>query len=330
MKIIIGGSSSTGSSLLNQCLGRHRDILISPETSIYARPQLITHWHTYKDRILNWGKLKPLRSYGWHRENGINIPYDTWGVSDEDIRLIVERSENFDSFIKDIEQSILTHNHGTIWVEKTPANALTIPVLCGLLNDTLYITMVRHPLEAIASMINRGYEVLYACGIFLLNSSFGLSTDSDSCKVIRYEDFLENYQTMTERIITSVGLDPNLIDWIHSPRETKIDSWRHAEDELPQRVTHNRFQSLTPVIQREITNLVSCLRIKSTFQIAGQTAKYPDISSIAEATSYNLPETDVKVNINHYKRLFKNSLLKRTTLLDPINVFNSPFEIVTP
>jgi len=328
MKIVIGGSSSTGSSLLNHCLGRHRDVVISAETSIYARPQLLTNWETYKARILNWSKLKPIRSHGWHRENGIAIPHNIWGVTIEDIDHLVKQAADFDTFINTLEQAILMSNPRSVWVEKTPANALLIPALSEAQKETYFITMIRHPLEAIASMINRGYDTLYACGIYLLNTSFGLATDSDNCIVIRYEEFLGTYQAITERVALSAGLDPALFDWITSTGDIKIESWRYAEDELPQPTVHNRFQSLSSQIQREVLDIVECLRIKESFRIAGKVAKYSDITSVAQATGYDIPTVGRRVQIASYKTKLRSSLLKRTVLWDPVNIFNAPFEIV--
>ena len=330
MKVVIGGSSSTGSSLLNQCLGRHRDVVISAETSLYARPQLLTKWETNKARILNWSKLKPLRSHGWHRENGVAIPHNSWSVTNEDIDRLVRQAVDFDTFITSLEQSILMPNAGSVWVEKTPANALMIPAWSEVLRNTHFIIMVRHPLEAIASMIHRGYDTLYACGIFLLNTSFGLTTDSDNCIVVPYEEFLGSYKAITEDIALSVGLDPALFDWVTSTGDTKMDSWRYAEDELPQPVVHDRFQSLPSQLQREVLDLVECLRIKESFQIAGMVAKYLDITSLAQATGYELTPVGGKVQIASYKTKLRNSLLKRTALKDPVNIFNTPFEIVLP
>lgn len=330
MKLIIGGSSSTGSSLLNHCLGRHSDVITSPETSLFARPQLVTHWDGYKHRILNWSKLRPLRSHGWHRENGISVPNDSWCVTDEEIELFIKQSADYDSLINRLESSIKERNQGLIWVEKTPANALNMPALSNVLSEVQFIIMVRHPLEAIASMIRRGYDALDACAIFLLNSSFALSTDSVRYRVIRYEEFLHQYQKVTEELLITAGLDPQKIDWVSSSNIVKIDSWRYAEDELPQSVVHDRFQSLSSDHQEEVLGLVCSLRIKESFRIAGMSALHLDIRSVAHATGYELPMIDNATRIKSNKRKLSKSLVWRTALMDPINIFNTPFEIIHP
>ena len=330
MKLIIGGSSSTGSSLLNQCLGRHHDVLISPETSLFARPQLIRAWDTYKHRILNWGKLKPLRSYGWHRENGVAIPYREWWITADDLGNLIEHREDFSSFIQGLEKVLKDRNQKSIWVEKTPANALNMASLSNVLSNTEYIVMVRHPLEAIASMIHRGYDPLYACGIFLLNSSYALSIDSTKCRVIQYEDFLQDYQSITEKIIAEAGLDPACMDWASSEDNIKIDSWRYAEDELPKAATHDRFQTLPLTLQQQVLCLINCLRIKDDFQIAGSTAKFLNIKALADATGYEFPLINDTSMMDYFKRQLRRDLIKRTALMDPINMFNAPFEIIRP
>ena len=75
---------------------------------------------------------------------------------------------------------------------------------------------------------------------------------------------------------------------------------------------------------------MECLRIKESFHIAGRVAKYPDIASLAQATGYELASVGGGVQIASYKRKLRNSLLKRTALKDPVNIFNTPFEIVLP
>ncbi len=303
-------------------------MIISPETSIYARPQLVTDWDRYKPRILNWSKLRPLRSHGWHRENGVSIPNGDWGVTDKEIELSIEQSQGFNSFISRVEQSIQEHNQGLVWVEKTPANALNMAALCDVLSDVQFIIMVRHPLEAIASMINRGYDTLDACAIFLLNSSFALATDTSRCQIIRYEEFLNQYQQVTEEVLSSVDLDPQEIDWVSSSSNIKLESWRFAEDDLPQPAVHDRFQSLSTLLQQEILGIVASLRIKEGFQIAGKSVMHRNIRAVARATGYELPLINSMADIKSYKRKLARSLIWRTTLMDPINIFNTPFEII--
>ena len=328
MKVIIGGSSSTGSSLLNRCLGRHQEVVISGETSLFARPQLITKWEQHKGRLQNWSKFKPLRSHGWHRENGVVLLNDEWGLTHDELTGLIDSASTYETFIQIMEGSILTTANKSAWIEKTPANALTLPNLSMRLDRAYYITIVRHPLETIASMIHRGYDTLYSCGIFLLNSCFGLSIKSERWRMIRFEDFLEDYRAVTAEIIADVGLNPDLIDWDQSTQKIKLNSWRFAEDQLPQPMKHSRFDGLDIDTQQEVLGLIDCLRINPHFKIAGISAKYLDVRSIAKVTGYDIDHRKSSRSNMDFNNRLRKSLILRTMSMDPVNIFNSPFEIV--
>ena len=213
MIMLIGGSSSTGSSLLNQLLGRHPRMTISEESSLFARPQLITEWSKYKDRIIRSSPLRPLKSYGWHRENGVTIPYNSWQINRDRLGDMIQKHSRFSQFVKELKQDILTNQDTNVWAEKTPADALAMDLVSKLRGDTFLVSMLRHPLEAVASMVFRGYHPIYACCIYLLNTAFALSTDSNRKSIVKYEDLVDNYELVIEELLSNVGLRSVEIDW---------------------------------------------------------------------------------------------------------------------
>ena len=327
--IIIGGSSSSGSSLLNQCLGRHRDVAISSETSIFARPQLIEQWDKQKSRLFDNNKLTPLRSYGWHRENGVQWPLQEWNLTLDELNHFVLIAEDYDQFINLLKNAILTKNGKSLWVEKTPANSILFSLLSKLFDTAVLVLTVRDPLEAIASMIIRGFDPLYAACIYLINSSMGLSIQTDKCVVVKYEDFVVNYQKLTKEILDKAGISSGHIDWTAEDEHIKIKSWRYAENELPVLVKHNRFESLAMGQQQFVFSILRSLRIREDFSLFDVKPKFKSIEEIALHLNYKLPLIEIKKELKSTIRMqYICQLASRSLRLDPYNWLNSPFTFV--
>ena len=68
MQVIMGGSGSTGSSLLKNIMNRHQEIFAGGETAFFAKKMIYDNWLKARSRILK-RKLFGLRNFGWHIYN---------------------------------------------------------------------------------------------------------------------------------------------------------------------------------------------------------------------------------------------------------------------
>ena len=57
LKIIMGGSQSTGSSLLVNILNRHSMLVAGPETYLFMHPKLYHHWEENKKYLIKTNKV---------------------------------------------------------------------------------------------------------------------------------------------------------------------------------------------------------------------------------------------------------------------------------
>ncbi len=325
MIMIIGGASSTGSSLLNQLLGRHPRVLISQESSLFARPQLIMDWTRYKKRMLYWNKLNSLKSHGWHRENGLTIPSDTWQTSNQFLSEMIEIEHTYPRFIALLKGHILTKNDVDVWVEKTPANALTMSLLSQVLEGVHFITTIRDPLEAIASMVHRGFDAVYASCVYLLNSSFAMQSTLSNWTLVKYEALILDYKSIVAQLVDTAGLSIDQIDWNLTGEDVKIKGWRYYENRLPQRSEESRFKTLPIVQQRLILMAIQHLKIDPKFHVYGQRPSLLTIKDIAECYGYIVPNSTETEGKNVIRHKLKKAAINRSFRLDPINYFNFPF-----
>ena len=77
MAVLIGGSGSTGSSLLRTILNRHPLIFSGSELNFFNKKQLYYNWNKYKTRVLTKNNFYCLYTTGW-------FPYKSTALLAED------------------------------------------------------------------------------------------------------------------------------------------------------------------------------------------------------------------------------------------------------
>ncbi len=70
--VIMGGSGSTGSSLLKNILNRNSKIFAGTETSLFCKKGIYFNWSSAKSRLLKRG-VRGLRNFGFHIYNGTDL-----------------------------------------------------------------------------------------------------------------------------------------------------------------------------------------------------------------------------------------------------------------
>ena len=206
----MGGSGSTGSSLVKNILNRHSDVFAGEETSFFAKRLIYDDWSKAKTRITK-RKLKGLKNRGYHIYNGTDLVQSEYGHTKTEIEMLASQSNTLVEFCEGFYNQALNKNGAKFWVEKTPANAACFSLFLDRFQNGKVIHMLRNPYDTIASLWSRGYDLHYAVGIYLLNTSSGISARNSNRKYheIKYEDVVQKPSETIAEVCTFLEIEYN-------------------------------------------------------------------------------------------------------------------------
>lgn len=306
MGIIIGGSGSTGSSLLAQMLNRHSAIFCGPETALFTKTKLYTEWAKAKKKIPGKG----LKGDGWHRYNGIDLSEESFGLSVPEIQIMAESAQTFREFVDMLFAEVLKRTGKKIWAEKTPSNAIFFPRIRALFPDILFIHCVRDPYDTIASLINRGFNEFYATSLYLVNTSSALACRQDLLySEIDYENLVTNPEGTLTKVLSLKGLEFESGMLHGTETNVHIPGWEYAETGKIGTKSIGRFHRLPDNQKQRIIEACHWIRINPEFG-----GKYGiDLWTIEElCRHFNYPFHFSGILPNaRFRRLFLKEYLER-------------------
>jgi len=325
--IIIGGSPSTGSSLLRQILNRHSEIICAPETHIWCKERVFQHWDKYKNRYLK-KSIFGLSSEGLYTFIGIDkseIPdYDKKKTAE-----LLQGSPDIYTFFRLFMMEYFGLGTGQLYGEKTPANAVNFKYILNSSNDVLCVHTVRNPYDAIASLVARGNSPITATAYFLFNCAHGLDYRNDPrLETIRYENLVQDPEKELSSLMGKLNLsfENKMLsgksvasDGIASGKVTKLAGWNYDETEKIQKGSVGRFDQLGKEEQDEILYYARYLHFENERNL-----KVKSIKDICDKLNYQFIEPQYEIQSNPAKELKKH----KRTLTRKMNNFdftNYPF-----
>ena len=203
------------------------------ETSLFTKRELYLDFNKNKKRILHRFP-KGIKSHSFHMYNGVDLNSLEYGMSDEEIKNLIESSFDFQSFSDGFFEKGKNKYGKTFWIEKTPGNAYLFKEFLETFEDGKVIHISRNPIDTIFSLIKRGFNLLQACGIYLLNTSAALrSENSQSYLHVSYDQLIQNPDKSLSNIFSILDLDfPREVLQPGNPyglEDTKISSWKYDE-----------------------------------------------------------------------------------------------------
>ncbi len=328
-RLIIGGSGSSGTSLLKNILSRHSHIFSGSETSLFCKAELYDGFTQNKWRI---AKRFPfgLKSGGFLTYNGTDLLHEEYGHTSLSLKNLIDEATSFPFFCDHFFANGMGIYNKEIWIEKTPCNAFFFDRFLNGFEDAGVIHMVRNPLDTMTSLLNRGFHPVYATGICLLNNLTAWKTRNDErYHSVKYEDLITDAQKTVHELCHFIGIEYE--DTMLTPsnplgiRETKIPSWRFDEMETVQS-NNKRNQHIN---KRKTAMILACMH--HLFPSGSMKMKFDlDHISLAELSKqfgYENPDkyisTDVRKEIKLY--ILKDQW-RRTMRLYPFGAFNYPLK----
>lgn len=206
--IIIGGFYRSGTSLLRRLLDAHSNIHCGPEVKFFK--------DLYSDYLSD--ELAHVRFFSTMR---------TLGLSEAEILDI------FGKAFVDSHQLAASKVGKVRWADKNPENVLYLDQWCSLLGgEFFFIHVVRHPLDAIDSLIEVGFKKAVPSGFeekielyqtFLQKGLSFAETHADSSVLVRYEDMVKDPRTTLTRLLNRVGeeFEATMLEGYNSEKRQK-------------------------------------------------------------------------------------------------------------
>ena len=286
----IGGSGSTGSSLLANVLNRHSKIFCGPETYVFTKHQLFENYLGHREVF---SKFR-LKSYAWHQYSKIDLNHQAFGWDPEKLKELIFYVNDLKSF-SDEFFGYSAHKHSKMnWIEKTPSNSFGFKYLTEVFDKPLIIHMVRNPYDAIASLNRRGFSVYYATCLYLLNTAVALALkDQENYLEVPYESFVQNPNQYLKKICNLLNLDfeEKMIEKARNTFDESIQSWSKYEHESISSENTGTFNKLNRLVQEEVVYMCNSIRISPSY-VRRFSLKHVSIEDICNSLHYGLYEDE--------------------------------------
>ena len=326
----MGGSPSTGSSLLVNILNRHPEIFAGSETYLFLHKDLAENWNTYKSRLLNTGKIRGLKSPAWFRFNGVLLENKDYGWTRTELQDLIEESSTYDAFVRAFFARPLNRNNKSVWIEKSPANSFNFKYFAERNPETKVIQVIRNPYDTAASLFKRGNDAWFSAGRCLFANARALSAAHfPNYYCISYEKLVDNPEVEVSKLLAFLNLstDINLLEPTAAElaKVVQMPGWQHNEHGKIGKSSVGRFQKLQPEEQALLRAAFSSFQLNKNYVLNSDLRTAEQIFSALEYDYF--PEL-----VKPFKEVLHEARAKdmwaRTWRLYPSGLGNYPAEIV--
>nr|MBS0037098.1 sulfotransferase [Saprospiraceae bacterium] len=332
MCVLIGGSGSTGSSLLKNLLNNHSKIFAGVETSLFCKKKLYQDWESHKGRIFKKG-VQALPNHSFLYLRGMDLLHSGFGWTESELRSEVKDSKSFPEFCNRFFKRPLLTNNAQIWVEKTPSNAACFRYFLQTFPVGKVIHITRDPFDTLSSLLRRGIPEYNALCIYLLNTAAAMSCEKDSrYHLVKYEDLVMKPESTLEKIcgFLEVDFQPDMTNMggIEADFTTRLKGWNYDETEPVKKGSLGAFTKLPPELQAFIREAAQAVKI-STYGRQKYQTHLSTIQEVCESLNYEYPEVSIPVRREVLGKLRKQKLKDQWFRLRKAcpNAFLSPVKI---
>ena len=226
--IIIGGSGSSGSTLLATILNRHSDIAIGPELSLFNKPVIYNESYGRFIRNLNRYIKKGVSTQGWFSYLNTFSELEKFGWDDEELIEMALSCDNIIEFIDLFFKIFLDKNKKKIWGEKTPSNSYYFDSFLNLYPKARIIHIVRDMKDVIPSFKKRGMNSYDASMLWLYNTSMALRLNQRvNYHELSYEDLVLNPEITLRSLckFLKISYNKEMLRTSNEDNMSKIKSW---------------------------------------------------------------------------------------------------------
>jgi len=326
-QVLIGGSPSTGSSLLVNMLDRHPALSAGPETYLFIHPRLFTDWRSYKRYLLRTSKVGGLKSPGWFLMNGAQLLQASYGWSLPELEQLIEAAPGLPTFADRYMARRMEALGALSWVEKSPANVIAFPDFFRCFSRARIIHTTRDPYDAAASLLARGRSAYQAAGAYIVHTALALRVfDHPGAHLLRYEALVADPAGAMRAVLAFLGCSWEEAVLEPTPQErrqeVRMPGWLQDETSGVGTGSLGRFQRLPAAEQQALINALSLFRINPAFARQYDLA-HTSLRTIAETLGYPYREA-AQADTRKLKEQYWRDRLGRALRLYPASAKDYP------
>ncbi len=234
---LIGGSGSSGSTLLAKALDRHPKIVCTPEMSFFNKHVVYGDFRKFKRNFPRWiSKGVPTNGYFAYTSM---FPWRSAScISDTDLTDWARRSRNIRDFVEQMQTHLFRNNDKSIFVEKTPSNCYCFSDFLEAFPTGRVIHIVRDGRDVVSSLIDRGYDVFKATSMWLYNTAAGLAChDSSRYLMVHYEDLVRQPEVEIKKVCEHLSVEYSskmlVVDGSDMDASRMVSTWRNSPTKDP-------------------------------------------------------------------------------------------------
>lgn len=229
--VVIGGSPSSGSTLLRVILGRHHDLRAGGELNALDHPVLFADSsEPLGAMVRRWMRLGEPRPF-CSLVDGVLVSADDWGWSAAEVVQLGDSSETWGELLRRFFARTKMTQPGTRWVEKTPGNVFGFASTRREFPDAFFVHTVRDGLHATTSLMARGHSPFRAATRWYCATAAGVAlTTTARAHTVRYERLVNDPDATVSALCAAIEVpfsehmlmgDPTARPW--------VESWRASE-----------------------------------------------------------------------------------------------------
>lgn len=330
MKILMGGSGSSGSTMLRSVFNRHPEIFSGAELNFFNKQQIFSEWEKCKPLLSVKRKVKPITTQGWFPYPNHNLLHEDYGWTHNELNNVLQDSESMEDFVDIFFKKPLQTHKKKIWIEKTPSNAYSFKHFLKTFPDGKVIHITRNPYDSVASLVKRKMSPFFATGIWVYNVSSALSARGlDHYLMIKYEDLITNPQDEIEKLFQDLSIDfyHDILENKKQQTFGKVESWKYSPDQPIQKHKVSTFDTLDSELKDLITTSLSVFNI-SDKHMEKNDLEFRNCKEICDHLGYEFVPQVKECYLKKLKKWMVVDFLKRSLLLYRTGWNNYPAKIV--
>lgn len=230
--ILVGGSGSTGSTLLAVILDSHPDVFCGHEISFFSKPVIYNDYDLFRDKLSVWLRRGVLTD--GYLLDGAFLSLECYEIDRVQLVKWANQAQDVREFVTALQARILRNREKRVWIEKTPSNVYCFREFLEAFPRGKVVHITRDGRDVTCSLMARGYSMFRATSRWLYDTSAGLACrDIPQYFEIRYEDLVANPVSAMQGLCAHIGIDyaPSMLNR-KSPdsktRGARMPSWRSS------------------------------------------------------------------------------------------------------
>lgn len=230
--VLIGGSGSSGSTLLASILDSHPEIACAPEMSFFNKKVIYDRYRDFETNLPQWLE-KGVPTDGYSLYPGFLLGRECYELKKPQLIAWSGEGGGIKEFMRSLQSHILQRTGTTVFAEKTPSNCYCFGEFLEIFPDAKLLHIVRDGRDVVCSLMKRGMSLFRATSLWLYNTSAGVvHRGRPQYFELSYEELVSAPEETIQQVCDHVRVEflPGMLDR-DSPSSTArngISSWKNS------------------------------------------------------------------------------------------------------